>query len=107
MERFTNWESMTQAFAPGLFYARITGTGEITVYMRDRVVAVLRQNRLISREYDTLWKGPLNDSLSRHVRRFQREVRRGVGDSLYRSAENWFEGTDELLEMRRGFRRRT
>jgi hypothetical protein len=103
LERFTNWESTTSAFAPGLFYARITGTGEITVYMRDRVVAVLRQSRLISREYDALWKGPLNNLLSRHVRRFQREVRRGVGNYLYQSAGQWFEGTDELWRCAEDF----
>jgi hypothetical protein len=95
LERFTNWESMTRSSAPGLFYARITGPGEVTVYMGDRIVAVLRQNRLISREYDALWHGPLSASLDRYIRRFQQDVRRGVGDFLYQSAGKWFEGTDE------------
>jgi hypothetical protein len=95
LERFTRWESTTWATSPGLFYARITGAGEITVYIRDRVVAVLRQNRLISRELDALWKGPLSAALGGHVRRFQTSVKSGVGSFLYQSAGKWFEATDE------------
>jgi hypothetical protein len=96
LERFTSWESTAQAFAPGLFYTQITGPGEVTVYIRDRVFAVLRQSRLISRERDALWKGPLSILLNPYIRRFQRDVKRAVGDTLYRSAGKWFEGTDEL-----------
>jgi hypothetical protein len=94
---------MRQAYAPGLFYSQITGIGEITVYMRDRIVAVLRQNRLISREYDALWKGPLSESLGRYVGQFQSDVRRSVGDFLYQSAGKWFEGTDELWRCAEDF----
>lgn len=103
LERFTRWESTRSAFAPGLFYSQITGIGEITVYMRDRVVAILRQNRLISQEYDALWKGPLSESLSRYVGQFQSEVKRDVGDVLYQSAGKWFEGTDELWRCTEDF----
>jgi hypothetical protein len=103
LERFTRWESTTWAASPGLFYARITGAGEITVYIRDRVVAVLRQNRLISRELDALWKGPLSAALGNHVRRFQASVKRGVGGFLYQSAGKWFEATDELWRCSEDF----
>ncbi len=103
LKRFTSWESTRSAFAPGLFYSQITGIGEITVYMRDRVVAILRQNRLISQEYDALWKGPLSESLNRYVGKFQSEVKRDVGDVLYQSAGRWFEGTDELWRCEEDF----
>lgn len=103
LERFANWESMVWAPSPDLFYAQITGAGEITVYIRDRVVAVLRQNRLISREHDALWNGPLSAALNSHVRRFQNDIRREVGDSLYKSAGKWFEGTDELWRCSEDF----
>jgi hypothetical protein len=103
LERFTNWESTVWAPSPGIFYAQITGAGEITVYIRDRIVAVLRQNRLISREHDALWNGPLSTSLNPHVRRFQNDIRRKVGDFLYKSAGKWFEGTDELWRCSEDF----
>ena len=103
LERFARWESTTSAASPGLFYARITGVGEIMVYIRDRVVAVLRQNRLISRELDALWKGPLSTALGPHVRRLQDCVRRGVGKFLYQSAGKWFEATDELWRCSEDF----
>jgi len=103
LERFTRWESMRSALAPGLFYSQITGVGEITVYLRDRVVAVLRQNRLISREYDALWHGPLSQALEPYIKQFHDHVRRSVGETLYGSAGKWFEGTDELWKCDEDF----
>lgn len=103
LERFTNWESTVWAPSPGIFYVQITGVGEITVYIRDRIVAVLRQNRLISREHDALWNGPLSTSLNPYIRRFQNDIRRDVGAFLYKSAGKWFEGTDELWRCSEDF----
>lgn len=103
LQRFTNWESTSRAFSPGLFYACITAPGEITVYIGDRVVAVLRQDKVISRELDALWSGPLSVALNPHVRRFQTAVRKTAGDVLYKSAGRWFEGTDELWRCSEDF----
>lgn len=103
LERFTGWESQRQAGVPGLFYVRITAPGELTVYIADRIFAILRQNRLVSREYDALWHGPLSSLLNRYVLPFQCGVQRLVGDDLYGSAGKWFEGTDELYRCSEDF----
>ena len=103
LDRFNNWESTKQEFVPGLFCTRITGVGELTVYIRDRVVATLRQNKLIRRELDAIWKGPLSTALQRHVQRFQRKIKSQVGTWLYNGAGRWFEATDELWRCSEDF----
>jgi len=73
------------------------------MYIRDHVVAALRQDRLISRELDALWKGPLSTAFNGHVRRFQDCVKDEAGSFLYQSAGKWFEATDELWRCSEDF----
>src|SRR5450759_1094660 len=103
LERFTSWESIRQATTPGLFYVRLTGPGELTVYVADRIFAVLRQNRLISHELDAMFRGPLSGCFHAYVKTFLSNVRRSVGSELYNSAGKWFEGTDELYRCSEDF----
>ena len=42
-------------------------------------------------------------SLDRHILRFQRNVKRSVGDFLYKNAGKWFECTDELWRCSEDF----
>jgi len=80
---------------PGGFHATIASPGELRVYVGDRVLATLRQERLICREIDALWYGPLAQTLDRYVRRYQSEIRKGLGAHLYKSSGEWFKGADE------------
>jgi hypothetical protein len=80
---------------PGAFHVTITSPGELSVRVGDRVLATLRQERLISSEVDALWHGPLSTNLNRYVKRYQAEIRRSVGARLYQSSGEWYTGTDE------------
>ncbi len=95
MARSMAWESERAAGSPGLFYAVISASGELTVYVGDQVVAVLRQDRLITRLPDALWHGPLYAKLTPYVRKYQNAVKSAAGTALYKSYGQWFDGTDE------------
>lgn len=95
MLRYTSWETDRRGpFAHGL-HSSISAPGELIVYTGDRVLATLRQEQLICRETDALWHGPLAAKLGRYVRAFTGEIRKGVGTNLFRSAGEFFRGTDE------------
>jgi hypothetical protein len=79
MLRYTSWETGRRPLMPGAFHVTITSPGELTVRVGDRVLATLRQERLISSEVDALWHGPLSTNLNRYVKRYQAEIRRSVG----------------------------
>jgi hypothetical protein len=74
--------------------------GELTVYVGDQVVAILRQDRLITRLPDALWRGPLHAKLMPYIREYQNAVKLAFGTALYKSYGRWFDGTDE--EQSRG-----
>lgn len=95
MQRSRNWESERWGFSPGIFHAVITAPGEITVYIRDFVVAILRKGRLITTFHDVIWRGPISKKLQPAIKRYQQKVKAAVGARTYNSWGEWFIGTDE------------
>lgn len=76
-------ESPPRYSQPGLFYAVIDGTAELSVYREDGLIARLRQDTVIPREHDALWRGPVYKKLLPAIRKLRRHVVETVGKKVY------------------------
>jgi hypothetical protein len=79
---------------PGLFQAIIQGTGEIAVYKAYILLGSLKQDSLVKGQQIVFQSGPVHSLLMKSIKKFQRQVRRQVGDKLYHEREHWNESLE-------------
>jgi len=109
-QSFVNRQRSDGPERPGELSVTITGIGNLSVYTDYRLIATLRQNRLIHRYYDVLHTGPIFVALSLQTQQFIQKVRQAVGDDAYTKrnhwdsslSSNWFNALSRLfLEIQR------
>lgn len=76
-------ESSPSYAPPGMFYVIAQGTAELSVYREDGLIARLRQDTVITRERDVLWRGPIYKRLLPSIRRLRYRVIKEAGSEAY------------------------
>ncbi len=66
-----------------MFYAIAQGTAELSVYREDGLIARLRQDTIVAREHDVLWRGPIYKRLLPSIRKLRNHVIKEVGRETY------------------------
>jgi hypothetical protein len=98
-------ESRPRYSPPGLFYAIAQGTADLAVYRKDGLIGRLRQDAVVAREHDVLWRGPIYRRLLPPIRRLRKHIIEKVGRKVYDSSyfspggveEEWLGTLSRLL----------
>lgn len=88
-------ESSSGPGMPGMFQAVIQGTGEIGVYTTYVLLGSLKQDALVKRQQRVFQSGPVHSKLLQSIQKFQRRVRKKVGEALFDQRGHWNETLEE------------
>jgi hypothetical protein len=82
-------ESKNGHTPPGLFQAVANGVADITVYEELNFIAHLVQDRIVLKQNDVLWSGPVHKRLLPGICNLRQAVMRAVGIKKYRDGRFW------------------
>ncbi|MGB8062519.1 MAG: putative sensor domain DACNV-containing protein [Candidatus Sulfotelmatobacter sp.] len=80
-------ESSSRYPPPGIFYAIAQGTADLSVYREDGLIARLRQDTIVTREHNVLWRGPIYRMLLPSIRKLRAYVVGEVGRETYDASQ--------------------
>jgi hypothetical protein len=88
-------ESSSGPEMPGMFQAVIQGTGDIAVYATYVLLGSLKQDALVTRQQRVFQSGPVHSKLMQSIQKFQRRVRKEVGEAIFDERGHWNESLEE------------
>lgn len=86
---YINFESDAGPERPGVFQASVESQGYIIAYLGLRIIAELRQNRLVSNSLDVFKSGPIRDALQPSINMYIKKIKRTVNSSILQDRDHW------------------